>query len=466
MFGSTILETAIGLVFVYLVFSLIASAIAEYISTLFDRRSDHLKHILFNLFDNDDPQGRTMLNLFVTHPMIQSLNTTKWKPEFQNAAERIEQKVQQFDLARKKWDAAATAVAAADQVRGAAAKATAAAARAAAAVGKIKDAQKSPTTMGSTPNAALQTAITDGADAARAANAAAAAARDATSRATAAGSEVMTVKKWRETPDDFAAERLSQGSIVPELAARQDGPRPVSPALPEAAAPPAETSSPRPPELNAAQLGSCERSRRPGNEGRAGRNRRRGRSHQGGEGRRERQRGLDSALIDLVEVPKYIPDRTFIDVIIHVLTDDNTIRALSSDRRSQGQKQPLQNGGTTSLWDRFGSALAVLGGVASRLPDGDSKNRVNLAIQSVTNTLNEARGGTAEALGAVSQLEQGTNDLLAAVAAVPDDTLRSALQLEIQNSLRPLHALGQNLVMLERAGQTIGMMADSSIKTA
>ena len=84
MLGSTVLETAIGLVFVYLVFSLIASAIAEYISSVLDRRSDHLKHILFNLFDNDDPQGRTMLNLFIAHPMIQALSSTNWKPQFQS----------------------------------------------------------------------------------------------------------------------------------------------------------------------------------------------------------------------------------------------------------------------------------------------------------------------------------------------------------------------------------------------
>ena len=49
--NSHILETAIGLVFVYLVFSLVASALAEYFSAYFDRRGEHLKHVLFNLFE-------------------------------------------------------------------------------------------------------------------------------------------------------------------------------------------------------------------------------------------------------------------------------------------------------------------------------------------------------------------------------------------------------------------------------
>src|SRR6478752_4522159 len=104
MFGSGILETAIGLVFVYLIFSLIASAIAEYFSALLDRRGEHLKHILFNLFDNDDPQGQAFLNLFVSHPMVQALNSTDWKPTFQSAETRIEQGIGKFQLAGAKWD--------------------------------------------------------------------------------------------------------------------------------------------------------------------------------------------------------------------------------------------------------------------------------------------------------------------------------------------------------------------------
>jgi hypothetical protein len=165
-------------------------------------------------------------------------------------------------------------------------------------------------------------------------------------------------------------------------------------------------------------------------------------------------------------VPRYIPDRTFIDVLIHILTDDNTIRALSRVSLSQGAAPGAASRGATSLSDRFGSALAVLQGVAIRIPSGDAKNNVDRAIQSVTNTLAEIKSGAVEALGAVNLLEKGTNELLAAVAAVPDDSLRTALEREIQASLRPLHALGQNLLTLERAGQTIAMMADSSIKTA
>src|SRR3954453_7236527 len=103
MFGSSILESALGLVFVYLIFSLIASAIAEYFSALLDRRGEHLKHILFNLFDNDDPQGQAFLNLFVSHPMVQALKSTEWKPTFQSAEKRFEEGSGKFKLAGDKW---------------------------------------------------------------------------------------------------------------------------------------------------------------------------------------------------------------------------------------------------------------------------------------------------------------------------------------------------------------------------
>src|SRR5271165_6710067 len=117
MLGSLVLETVIGLVFVYLIFSLIASALAEYLSALLDRRSEHLKHLLLNLFDNDDPRGRTMLNLFVSHPMVQALCATQWKPSFLTAVARREEGVKDLDRARGKWDSAARSAAAAASAR-------------------------------------------------------------------------------------------------------------------------------------------------------------------------------------------------------------------------------------------------------------------------------------------------------------------------------------------------------------
>src|SRR3954470_16088294 len=117
MLNSAILETAIGLMFVFLIFSLVASGIAEYFSAVLDRRGEHLKHILFNLFDNDDPQGRAFLNLFVSHPMVQALNSTDWKPTFQSAEERFQEGTGKFKLAGTKWALASKAVAASGAAR-------------------------------------------------------------------------------------------------------------------------------------------------------------------------------------------------------------------------------------------------------------------------------------------------------------------------------------------------------------
>ena len=43
MFGSTILEVAIGLLFVYLLLSLLCSAVGEYIEAKFNYRAKYLK---------------------------------------------------------------------------------------------------------------------------------------------------------------------------------------------------------------------------------------------------------------------------------------------------------------------------------------------------------------------------------------------------------------------------------------
>ena len=51
------------------------------------------------------------------------------------------------------------------------------------------------------------------------------------------------------------------------------------------------------------------------------------------------KKGLDSDLMDLVSVPKYIPDRMFADVLLHVLTADETINALSQEGNSDLQDE-------------------------------------------------------------------------------------------------------------------------------
>jgi hypothetical protein len=441
MLGSTVLETAIGLVFVYLVFSLIASALAEYISMLFDRRSDHLKHILFNLFDNDDPQGRAMLNLFVAHPMIQALNSTNWQPEFLSAEKKLEEKGQQFELAKDKWNAAAIAVTAADDARTAASKATTAAKMASTAATTVKN---------TTETAALKSAISAAENAILVAQATTAAANHAAETASAAADQVKAVKKWRETPTDAAERVLSARALRPAQApAAAPAPRPV----------PADLTAD---ELNRRASDVVERATKAADQATAAA----AAAIKAASAAESAKKGLDNALIALVDVPRYIPDHTFIDVLLHVLTDPNTVAALASARPERATASPPASGGTISLWDRFSAAVGILSGVASRLPAGDARTKVDNAIQSVKTTIDTVRAGATSAVGVIAELEKGTNDLLAAVAAVPDDALRTALENEIHASIRPLHALGQNILMLERAGQTVSMMADSSIKTA
>ena len=178
------------------------------------------------------------------------------------------------------------------------------------------------------------------------------------------------------------------------------------------------------------------------------------------------KKGLDSDLMDLVSVPKYIPDRMFADVLLHVLTADETINALSQEGTGDvPQNSDLPPTAVSPFWDRFGAALKVVGGVASRLPDSDVKTNVNRAITAIEESLQTVQKGAAQATAVLAELEQGQSVLRAAIAAVPDDAIRSALEREIDTSLLPLHGVGRDILMLERAAQAIALMADSSIKT-
>jgi hypothetical protein len=74
VFGSTVLEVAIGIVFLYLFLSLICSALSEYYSALFSRRAKHLRESLFALFNHDDPKGLAFLLDFYKQPLVAGLN--------------------------------------------------------------------------------------------------------------------------------------------------------------------------------------------------------------------------------------------------------------------------------------------------------------------------------------------------------------------------------------------------------
>ncbi len=79
MFNSTILEVIIGLVFLYLLFSLLATFVNEIISTFFKFRATQLKKAIKNMMDNDAEEGKKLFDKFYKHPLIQSFVKKKGK---------------------------------------------------------------------------------------------------------------------------------------------------------------------------------------------------------------------------------------------------------------------------------------------------------------------------------------------------------------------------------------------------
>jgi len=72
MFGSTVLEVAIGLVFVYLVLSVVCSAVKEVIARILGLRSRTLEDGIRNLLV--DGQDQSIVEEFFAHPLIRSLS--------------------------------------------------------------------------------------------------------------------------------------------------------------------------------------------------------------------------------------------------------------------------------------------------------------------------------------------------------------------------------------------------------
>ena len=423
MLGSAVLETAIGLVFVYLIFSLIASAIAEYISALFNRRAEHLKHILFNLFDTDDPQGRMILRLVITHPTLQALNSTDWKPKFQSAMERLVDQQKESQLVKRQWNAASRAVANASAARQAALKADDCATKVAAAVSGVKTALNKfiPANAGSSLE--LQNSVTIAETVAAAAWAAATAADQAATAALAAAEDV---KKSR-------AQNASPTATVPAPTAvpSQLDPVPI----------------PAGGDLKARAIAVIDRA----SQAAATATKSATRARNAAATAENAKKGLDSDLMDLVSVPKYIPDRIFADVLLHVLTADETISALSQEPNGSAQVSDLPDTAVSPFWGRFAAALGVVAGVASRLPEGDAKTNVNRRITALEDSLRNVEKGTAKATAVLAELENGGSGLRAAIAAVPDDAIRTALDREMDTSLRPLQGVGRDILLLERA---------------
>ena len=77
IFGSAILDVAIGLFFLYLLLSLLASAIQEVLASLLDWRAKTLTQGLANLLNDEQ-----LVAEFYAHPLIQSIHQGERKPTY------------------------------------------------------------------------------------------------------------------------------------------------------------------------------------------------------------------------------------------------------------------------------------------------------------------------------------------------------------------------------------------------
>ncbi|HYV43135.1 MAG TPA: hypothetical protein VEO02_15225 [Thermoanaerobaculia bacterium] len=80
MFGLNILDTAIGLVFVYLLLSLTCTALNEWIAGMLSRRSKTLYEGIKTLLE--DPKKPTLLADFYAHPLVQDLHVADKMPAY------------------------------------------------------------------------------------------------------------------------------------------------------------------------------------------------------------------------------------------------------------------------------------------------------------------------------------------------------------------------------------------------
>lgn len=80
MFGSQILEIAIGMVFVYLSLSLICSGINEWIAHLLQSRANHLEQWIRDLLSGSGSPGQDYWTDFQNHPLIKALYQSSNKP--------------------------------------------------------------------------------------------------------------------------------------------------------------------------------------------------------------------------------------------------------------------------------------------------------------------------------------------------------------------------------------------------
>jgi len=82
MFGSEILDVAVGLIFVYLLLGLICTAVNEWVARVLALRSSMLKEGIKNLLEGKNSDGHELIDLFYNHPLIKSLHKKGGKPSY------------------------------------------------------------------------------------------------------------------------------------------------------------------------------------------------------------------------------------------------------------------------------------------------------------------------------------------------------------------------------------------------
>ncbi len=83
MFGSVILEVAIGIIFIFILVSIICSCIREGIEALTKTRAAYLERGIRELLS--DKQGTHLVRAFYQHPLIYSLFAAEYKPGLKDA---------------------------------------------------------------------------------------------------------------------------------------------------------------------------------------------------------------------------------------------------------------------------------------------------------------------------------------------------------------------------------------------
>ena len=80
MFGSAILDTAIGLIFVFLLISLVVSAANELLTAFFNWRAKNLFVGIRELLQDSSATG--LVTFFYEHPLIRGLSANNQKPSY------------------------------------------------------------------------------------------------------------------------------------------------------------------------------------------------------------------------------------------------------------------------------------------------------------------------------------------------------------------------------------------------